>query len=104
MKLESAGEGEPRSVTRSVRVQSNVDQSCGIAAGIFVTALHNVGLAALPLTPSNTKDRIRTLLRRPAGESVYMVMPVGYPADDALVAFRDNPVLGSSGGTDISFS
>lgn len=61
-----------------------VDESVGIAVGILLSALHLAGLATLTHTPS-PMSFLRRLLGRPASERAYVVIPVGYPADDAEV-------------------
>jgi len=65
-----------------------VQESCGIAAGILITALHNVGLATLTSTPMGAEIKIRELLQRPDNEKLFLLMPVGYPAADATVPYR----------------
>jgi iodotyrosine deiodinase len=59
-------------------------ESCGIAAGMFIQAVHNMGLVTLTHTPS-PMGFLRELLKRPAHEEAMLVMPVGYPAKDARV-------------------
>ena len=59
-------------------------ESCGIAAGFFIAALHQMGLATLTHTPS-PMGFLSEALDRPANEQPYLVMPVGYPAADAVV-------------------
>ena len=59
-------------------------ESCGIAAGMFIQAVHNMGLVTLTHTPS-PMGFLRELLNRPDYEEAMLVMPVGYPADDARV-------------------
>jgi nitroreductase len=59
-------------------------ESCGIAAGIFITAIHLMGLVTLTHTPSPMAF-LGTLLDRPAHEKAMLVIPVGYPAADAKV-------------------
>jgi iodotyrosine deiodinase len=59
-------------------------ESCGIAAGMFIQAVHCMGLVTLTHTPS-PMGFLRDLLGRPAHEEAMLVMPVGYPADDARV-------------------
>jgi iodotyrosine deiodinase len=65
-----------------------VNESCGIAAGFLITALHNVGLATLTSTPMGAETAIRELLGRPDNEKLFLLLPVGYPADDATVPYR----------------
>ncbi len=60
------------------------DESCGIAAGFFIAALHAMGLVTLTHTP-NPMTFLRDLLGRPKNEKAMIVMPVGYPADGAKV-------------------
>lgn len=59
-------------------------ESCGIAAGFFIAAVHRMGLVTLTHTPS-PMGFLAELLERPANEKAMLVMPVGYPADDAMV-------------------
>ena len=59
-------------------------ESCGIAAGMFIQAIHNMGLVTLTHTPS-PMGFLREILGRPAHEHAMLVMPVGYPAEDAAV-------------------
>ncbi len=59
-------------------------ESTGIAAGMFIMACHQVGLATLTHTPS-PMGFLRKLLGRPANEKPYLLIPVGYPAPDCTV-------------------
>jgi len=59
-------------------------ESCGIAAGLFIAAVHKMGLVTLTHTP-NPMAFLSELLGRPANEKAMLVMPVGYPAVDARV-------------------
>lgn len=59
-------------------------ESCGIAAGLFIAAVHSMGLVTLTHTPSPMAF-LSQLLQRPANEKAMLVMPVGYPAADAKV-------------------
>ena len=59
-------------------------ESVGIATGFLLTALHNSGLATLTHTPSPMKF-LNEILDRPTNEKPYMLIVVGYPADDATV-------------------
>lgn len=61
-----------------------VSESVGIAAGLFLTAVHQAGLAALTHTPSPMAF-LREILERPANETACLLMPVGYPAAGARV-------------------
>jgi nitroreductase len=68
----------------SIRKYYYTTESCGIAAGLFITAVHHMGLATLPHTPS-PMGFLSEILERPANEQAYLLMPVGYPAPDAEV-------------------
>ncbi|MGI8508865.1 MAG: nitroreductase family protein [Gemmatimonadaceae bacterium] len=59
-------------------------ESCGIAAGFFIAAVHQMGLVTLTHTP-NPIAFLSQLLERPPNEKPFLVMPVGYPAADARV-------------------
>ena len=59
-------------------------ESCGIAAGLFIAAIHNMGLTTLTHTPS-PMGFLRDLLGRPSHEHAMLLMPVGYPDEDAKV-------------------
>ena len=61
-----------------------VKESVGIACGMFITALHRIGLVTLTHTPSPMAFLTR-LLGRPANERPFIVFPVGYPAEGAEV-------------------
>ncbi len=61
-----------------------VAESVGIATGLLIAALHNAGLATLTHTPS-PMNFLNEILGRPRNERPYVLMPVGYPAHDALV-------------------
>ena len=59
-------------------------ESCGIAAGMFIQAIHTMGLVTLTHTPS-PMGFLQEILGRPSHEEAMLVMPVGYPADGAMV-------------------
>jgi iodotyrosine deiodinase len=61
-----------------------VRESVGIAVGLLLASLHEAGLASLTHTPS-PMGFLRVILGRPANERPYVLVPVGYPADDCLV-------------------
>jgi len=61
-----------------------VQESVGIATGMLITALHNVGLATLTHTPS-PMGFLREVLGRPKNERATMILVVGKPKSDALV-------------------
>lgn len=61
-----------------------VKESVGIAAGMFIAALHHMGLATLTHTPSPMKF-LGKLLGRPSHERPFVLFPIGYPARGAMV-------------------
>ena len=69
-----------------------VQESCGIAAGLFVAALHDMGLATLTHTPS-PMGFLSALLGRPDNEKPIILFPIGYPADDAHVPELERKAL-----------
>ncbi len=68
-------------------------ESCGIAAGLFIAAVHHMGLVTLTHTP-NPMLFLGELLDRPPNEKAMLVMPVGYPAADAKVPALTRKPLG----------
>ena len=60
------------------------EESVGIAVGFLLTALHLSGLATLTHTPSPMKF-LGELLGRPSYERAFVLIPVGYPQEDAQV-------------------
>lgn len=66
------------------RTHYYVPESCGIAAGLFIAAVHQMGLVSLTHTPS-PMGFLRELLGRPVNERALLLMPVGYPVPDAKV-------------------
>lgn len=64
-------------------------ESTGIATGMLISALHNANLVTLTSTPMGAETTIRRILGRPDNEKVFVLMPVGYPAKDATVPYRD---------------
>jgi iodotyrosine deiodinase len=59
-------------------------ESAGIACGILITAIHYSGLAALTHTPSPMKF-LNKILNRPVNEKPFLILVVGYPAENAEV-------------------
>lgn len=59
-------------------------ESAGIACGLLIAALHNAGLATLTHTPSPMKF-LNQILNRPRNEKPFVLIPVGYPAENARV-------------------
>lgn len=77
----------------SKRTHYYVKESCGIAAGMFVTALHHMGLATLTHTPSPMAF-LSKLLGRDDNERPFVLFPVGYPADGCRVPTLQRKALG----------
>lgn len=69
-----------------------VKESCGIAAGLFIAALHHAGLATLTHTPSPMAFLSR-ILGRPRNERPFVLFPIGYPVDGALVPSLERKTL-----------
>ncbi len=61
-----------------------VNESVGIASGMLIAAIHNAGLCTLTHTPS-PMNFLSKVLGRPDNERAFLLMPVGYPANDAEV-------------------
>lgn len=61
-----------------------VPESVGIACGFLIAALHQAGLVCLTHTP-NPMRFLGPLLGRPDHEKPVMILPVGHPADNAVV-------------------
>lgn len=61
-----------------------VPESVGIACGMLITAIHHAGLVTLTHTPNPMKF-LNELCQRPDSEKPVMILPVGLPADDAVV-------------------
>ena len=69
-------------------------ESCGIATGILISALHQAGLVTLTHTP-NPMRFLNEVLDRPDNERAYMILVAGYPAEDAqipLAATKKKPL------------
>ncbi|MET4080467.1 iodotyrosine deiodinase [Pedobacter sp. UYP30] len=61
-----------------------VTESCGIACGFLLAAIHDAGLVALTHTPS-PMNFLAKILNRPQNEKPFLLIPVGYPADECWV-------------------
>jgi iodotyrosine deiodinase len=67
-------------------------ESVGIAVGFLLASLHQAGLATLTHTPSPMRS-VAAVLGRPPEERPFVLVPVGYPAEDAQVPdLRRKPV------------
>jgi nitroreductase len=61
-----------------------VNESVGIACGFLLAALNAAGLATLTHTPS-PMGFLREILGRPKNEKAFLLIPVGYLAEDCKV-------------------
>lgn len=61
-----------------------VNESVGIACGLLLAAIHHAGLVALTHTPS-PMNFLSKILGRPENERPYLLIPIGYPAENTLV-------------------
>lgn len=61
-----------------------VQESVGIATGLLLAAIHNAGLVALTHTPS-PMGFLTEILKRPKNEKPFLLIPIGYPADECWV-------------------
>jgi nitroreductase len=68
----------------SVKKHYYARESVGIACGLFIAAIHRMGLATLTHTPS-PMGFLSRVLERPRNERPFVLLPVGYPADDCVV-------------------
>lgn len=60
------------------------NESCGLACGFLLTAIHHAGLVALTHTPS-PMNFLSKVLNRPVNEKPYLLIPVGYAAEECWV-------------------
>lgn len=75
---------DPATGTQKKLKHYYVSESVGIAVGLLLASLHLAGLATLTHTPS-PMGFLREILSRPENERAYVVIPVGFPAEDAEV-------------------
>ncbi|MBI1306568.1 MAG: nitroreductase family protein [Bacteroidetes bacterium] len=61
-----------------------VQESVGIACGFLISAIHHAGLVTLTHTPS-PMNFLTDILKRPENEKPFLLLPVGYPAENAVV-------------------
>ena len=61
-----------------------VNESVGLATGILLASLQNMGLVTLTHTPS-PMNFLQKILNRPSNEKPYLLIPVGYPSVNAEV-------------------
>lgn len=61
-----------------------VNESVGIASGFLISAIHHAGLVTLTHTPS-PMNFLQEIMERPSNEKAFLLLPVGYPAENAIV-------------------
>jgi iodotyrosine deiodinase len=61
-----------------------VTESVGLACGFLLSAIHQCGLVALTHTPS-PMNFLSEILKRPKNEKPFLLIPVGYPADNCQI-------------------
>jgi iodotyrosine deiodinase len=78
--------GARRSVSADGVKRKNyyVPESVNIAVGFLIAALHQAGLATLTHTPA-PMGFLNDICGRPDEEKPYILMVVGYPADNATI-------------------
>lgn len=59
-------------------------ESVGLATGLLIAAVHHAGLVSLTHTPS-PMGFLNEILARPKNEKPFLLVVVGYPAEDAVV-------------------
>ena len=77
------------------RVRKNyyVNESVGLAVGFLIAAIHNAGLVSLTHTPSPMRF-LQEILNRPSNERPFVLIPVGYPAENVRVPDIQRKQLG----------
>ena len=70
-----------------------VNESVGLAAGMLITAIHDAGLVTLTHTPS-PMNFLQKILERPDNERPFLLLPVGYEADEVFVPNNRRKDLG----------
>jgi nitroreductase len=73
-----------------------VNESVGIACGLFIAAIHDMGLATLTHTPQPMRF-LSKILKRPANERPFILFPIGYPHPECEV-----PQIPKKGLEDVS--
>ena len=69
-----------------------VNESVGIATGFLITAIHNAGLVSLTHTPS-PMGFLNEILNIPPSEKPFLLLVVGYPAEDAQIPIIEKKLL-----------
>ncbi len=61
-----------------------VQESVGLACGLLIAAIHHAGLVCLTHTPS-PMNFLQEILKRPENEKPFLLLPVGYAAQETTV-------------------
>lgn len=69
-----------------------VNESVGLACGLLIHAIHHAGLVTVTHTPSPL-NFLQKILNRPDNERPFLLLPVGYPAEDAVVPVIERKAL-----------
>ena len=69
-----------------------VNESVGIATGFLISAIHNAGLVSLTHTPS-PMGFLNDILNIPPSQKPFLILVVGYPAEDAQVPIIEKKLL-----------
>ena len=69
-----------------------VNESVGIATGFLIAAIHNAGLVSLTHTPS-PMGFLNEILNIAPNEKPFLILVVGYPAEDAQVPSIEKKTL-----------
>jgi iodotyrosine deiodinase len=69
-----------------------VNESVGIATGFLIVAIQNAGLVSLTHTPS-PMGFLNDILHIPPSEKPFLILVVGYPAEDAQVPVIEKNAL-----------
>ena len=78
-----------------IRKNYYVNESVGIACGFLLMALQNAGLVSLTHTPS-PMGFLERILERPKNEKAYLLIPIGFPAENAEVPILNKKPYNSS--------
>jgi len=70
----------------------DVNESVGIATGFLIAAVHNAGLVSLTHTPS-PMGFLNTILGISPDQKPFLILVVGYPAEDAQVPIIEKKIL-----------
>lgn len=69
-----------------------VNESVGLATGMLLAAIHHAGLISLTHTPSPL-NFLSKVLDRPENEKPFLLIPIGYPSEDAVVPILERKKL-----------